>query len=463
MKFKSGVSLLALVIAVGLGSGTVQAESLTEALADAYDTNPSIQAERATLRATDEQVPQAVSNWRPEVEVNGSYGLRWRDREFNTGAPDVENTDQPRSVTLSVSQNLFRGFRTEAETERAKKRVAAGRATLFDTEQNILFDAVSAYMNVVRDRAILNLRENNVRVLEQQLQATQDRFDVGELTRTDVAQAESRLASARSDRVSAAGTLDSSIANYNRVIGHPPGSLSQPDLPTGLLPETEEIAVAIAKVNNPSVVSADFTERAARDDIDLVTGELLPTLTLDGEVERNRDVLGSDTDSTDKSITLNLNVPLYQSGAVYSRVRQAKQTASRRLSEYALAQRQAEEQARDAWAGLLSARARIESFQSEVRAQEVAYDGVQQEAQVGSRTVLDVLDAEQELLNARVGLVQAQRDTIVAAYQLLSATGRLTAEDLALPVSLYDPTRNYEAVEDQWFGTDILDETSRTR
>ena len=457
MKFKNGVSLLALALAAGLCAGGAQAETMAEALADTYETNPDIQSQRATLRATDEGVPQALSNWRPTVEVDGSYGLRQRERQLGAGQPVNENTDQPRTLTLSVTQNLFRGLRTLAETEGAKNRVAAGRASLFDTEQSVLLQAVTAYMNVVRDRAILDLRENNVRVLEQQLQATQDRFDVGELTRTDVAQAQSRLASAISDRTAAEGVLNSSIATYNRVVGHPPGDLSQPDLPVSLLPDNEDDAVGLAKVNNPSVVAADFTERAARDDIDLVTGELLPTLTLDGSVGAARDVVGGDSETDTQSITLNLNVPLYQAGGVYSRVREAKHTASRRLSEYATEQRQAEELARDSWADLQSARARIESFQAEVRAQEVAYDGVQQEAQVGSRTVLDVLDAEQELLNARVGLVQAQRDTVVAAYQMLSATGRLTAEDLGLPVALYDPTRHYNEVEDKWFGTEVSD------
>lgn len=456
MNLKYGLSALAVVAALGLTSHDVSAETLREALAQTYDTNPDIAAARAQLRATDESVPQALSNWRPDVAINGSYGLRDRDREFSTGT-EADNTDQPQSVSLNISQNLFRGFRTVAETDRARNLVAADRANLIDREQDVLLQAATSYMNVVRDRAILDLRVNNVRVLEQQRQATGDRFEVGELTRTDVAQADSRLAQAISDRVVAEGDLNSAIADYVEVVGTVPNNLERPGLPNGL-PGSEEDAIALARINNPDVVASDFTERAARDNIDLITGELLPVLSLDGELEENKDILGSDTETTEKSVTLSLNVPLYQSGEVYSRVREAKQTANRRLLELAEQERLAQESAQNTWADLQSTRAQITSLEAEVRAQEIAFEGVQQEAQVGSRTVLDVLDAEQELLDARVGLVQAQRNHIVAAYEFLAAVGRLTAQDLELPVNLYDPTDNFEAVEDKIFGTDIPDE-----
>lgn len=453
MNLKYGLSALAVVAALGLTSHDVNAETLREALAQTYDTNPDIAAARAQLRATDESVPQALSNWRPNVEVNGSYGLRDRNREFSTGT-EIDNTDQPQSVSLNISQNLFRGFRTVAETDQARNLVAADRANLIDREQDVLLEAATAYMNVVRDTAILELRENNVRVLEQQRQATGDRFEVGELTRTDVAQADSRLAQAVSDRTVAEGNLNSSIADYVDVVGTRPSNLQRPALPQGV-PDSEEDAIALARINNPNVVASDFTERAARDGVDLISGQLLPILTLDGELEENKDILGSDTETTEKSITLNLNVPLYQSGEVYSQVREAKQTANQRLLELAEEERAAQESAQNTWADLVSTTAQITSLEAEVRAQEIAFEGVQQEAQVGSRTVLDVLDAEQELLDARVGLVQAQRNHIVAAYELLAAVGKLTAEDLGLQVNLYDPTRNFEEVEGKLFGTDI--------
>lgn len=457
MNLRYGLSAIALLAFLGVNATTADAQSLRDALAQTYETNPDLAAERAGLRATDESVPQALSNWRPSVEIDSSYGLRKRERDFSTSPTAIKNADQPQSVSLSVSQNLFRGFRTIAETDNARNLVAAGRANLIDAEQTVLLEAVTAYVDVVRDRVILSLRENNVRVLEQERQATADRFEVGELTRTDVAQADSRLAQAISERTEAQGNLNSSNANYVEVIGTAPGDLVRPSLPAGL-PGSEEDAVQQAKTNNPSVVAQDFSEQADRDSIDLIVGELLPTLTLDGEVERNKDVLGADTVTTEQSVTLNLTVPLYQAGDVYSRVRAAKQSANQSLLQLAEEERQAQEAARESWADLNSASSRIVSGEAEVAAQEIAFEGVQQEAQVGSRTVLDVLDAEQELLNSRVDLVVAQRDEILAAYQLLQAIGRLTAQDLGLPVAIYDPTENFRDVEDKLFGSDILDE-----
>ncbi|MEK9965448.1 MAG: TolC family outer membrane protein [Rhodospirillaceae bacterium] len=456
MKLKYGLSAVAILAVLGTGVETVEAQSLRDALAQTYESNPDLAAERAGLRATDESVPQALSNWRPEVEIDSSYGVRKRDRDFSSSAPDLENTDQLQSISLGITQNLFRGFRTISETDSARNRVAAGRANLIDAEQAILLEAVTAYVNVVRDRVILSLRENNVRVLEQERQATADRFEVGELTRTDVAQADSRLADSISQRTLARGNLNSSTADYVEVVGSAPADLIRPTLPDGL-PSSEDEAVQLAKTNNPSVVAQDFNERADRDAIDVVAGELLPILTLDGELERNKDILGADTVTTEQSVTLNLTVPLYQAGDVYSRVREAKQTANQSLLALAEEERRAQEQARQSWADLQSASAQIVSVEAEVAAQEIAYEGVQQEAQVGSRTVLDVLDAEQELLDARVDLVVAQRNEIVAAYELLQAMGRLTAHDLGLDVAIYDPNRNFRDVEDKLFGSDIID------
>jgi outer membrane protein len=456
MNLRYGLSALAVLAFLGAGATTADAENLREALAQTYETNPDLASERAGLRATDESVPQALSNWRPEVEIDLSYGLRQRKRDFNTSAADIKNTDHLQSISLTISQNLFRGFRTVAESDNARNLVAAGRANLIDAEQTVLLEAVTAYINVVRDRVILSLRENNVLVLEQERQATADRFEVGELTRTDVAQADSRLAQALSERTEAQGNLNSSNANYVEVVGTAPGDLMRPALPAGL-PASEEDAVQEAKTNNLAVVAQDFTERADRDNVDLVAGKLLPTLTLGGELKRNKDVLGAGIITTEQSVTLSLTVPLYQAGNVYSRIREAKQSANQSLLQLAEEERQALESARQSWADLTSASSRIVSGDAEVAAQEIAFEGVQQEAQVGSRTVLDVLDAEQELLDSRVDLIVAQRDEIVAAYQLLQAIGRLTAQDLDLPVAIYDPTRNFRDVEHRLFGSYISD------
>lgn len=452
----TAISMAVMAGFVVFSPSAAHAESLTEALVEAYGTNPDLAAERARVRAVDEQVPQALSNWRPTVSLSSRYGFRKLDRETGVGV-ETDRTTQPVGVGLEISQNLFRGFRTQAETERAENRVAAARSNLIGAEQSVLLEGVVAYVTVLRDTAVLQLRTNNVGVIEQQLQATRDRFEVGELTRTDVAQAESRIARAIADRTTAEANLESSRAAYRKAIGRDPVELQQPGLPPNL-PPSEADAQALAVENNPDVVFADFNERAARSDVALRRGELLPTLSLDLTVDREKDIAGPDIKDTDSAINARLSVPLYQSGEVYSRIREAKQTASQRLSELALSKRQAEQDSSDAWEEFRAAQARITSFESEVRAQEVAFEGVQQEAQVGSRTVLDVLDAEQELLDARVNLVSARRDLTVSSYALLSAVGKLTAQDLNLAVDLYDPTRNFGAVKNKLFGSDIGDE-----
>lgn len=459
MSARIHISVISVAVIAGFtvfSPPAAHAESLTEALAEAYATNPDLAADRARVRAVDEQVPQALSNWRPRVSLSGRYGFRKLDRETGVGVT-TDRTQQPQSVGLAISQNLFRGFRTRAETERAQNRVAAARSNLIGTEQSVLLEGVVAYVAVLRDTAVLELRNNNVGVIEQQLQATRDRFEVGELTRTDVAQAESRIARALADRTTAEANLESSRAAYRKAIGRDPMELQQPELPPNL-PPSEAAAQALAVENNPGVVFADFNERAARSNVELRRGELLPTLTLDATIDREKDIAGSDVKDTDAAINVRLSVPLYQSGEVYSRIREAKQTASQRLSELALSKREAEQESSNAWEDFRAAQARITSFESEVRAQEVAFEGVQQEAQVGSRTVLDVLDAEQELLDARVNLVSARRDLIVSGYALLSTIGKLTAQDLNLAVDLYDPTRNFGAVKNKLFGSDIADE-----
>lgn len=445
-------------LALCLGVGAIwpaKAQTLEDALVQTYLENPFLVSERAALRATDEQVPQALSNWRPTVEVGGSYGVRQIDSEVNGISNDT--TNNPRNLDLSVVQPLFRGFRTVAETSRARNRVAAARASLLSTEQDILLQAITAYTDVVQAQVVVQLRENNVGVLQRQLEATNDRFRVGELTRTDVAQAESRLSQARAELTRAQGDLESAKARYRNVIGSEPASLETPEPPEDL-PASEDEARTLAIDNNPDVIRADFTERAARDDVELTTGQLWPELSISGSVGTDKDVSSANVERTSAELLANLRVPLYQAGDVSSQVRQAKHTASQQLSLLADARREAERTATAAWASLSAARAAIVSFRDEVRAQEVAYEGVQQEANVGSRTVLDVLDAEQELLNARVNLVGARRDEIVSAYQLLSSIGRMTAEDLGLPVDYYDPTANFDAVEDKIYGTDITTE-----
>jgi TolC family type I secretion outer membrane protein len=442
---------------VALAAPAAPAQSIEEALALAYRTNPQLLAERARQRATDEQVALALSNWRPTVTAGSDIG-KARDWNHVTDTVTSTTTDNSRVRTpingaVTVRQPIYRGGRTVADTSRAENAVQRGRALLQNTEQNVLLDAATAFTNLLRDLAVLELQINNEQVLTRQLQATRDRFQVGEVTRTDVAQAEARLERARAQRILAEGNVQVGRAAYLRVIGEPPGRLTAARLPPSL-PSSQGQAVQQTG-ENPAVQAAVFNERAARDSVDLIAGEFLPSVNVQagGTSANENQTRGVDRDSV--FIQLLLSVPLYQAGSVDARVREAKQIVGQRRLEIDDARSRAKEQATTAWEALNTARASIQAFAAQIRANEVALEGVEQEAKVGSRTVLDVLDAEQELLDSKAALVRAQRDEIVAAYQLSAAVGQLTAQKLGLAVEIYDPTAYYNANRDRWWGTDI--------
>ena len=437
---------------------SASSETLSEALVEAYSTNPELLAARAQLRATDQNVALALSGWRPSVSVSGDVTRRRSDTEiFGDVGAGTQTTGgtvlrTSHSGSLNVRQPIFRGFRTAAGTAEAKANVSAQRARLLSSEQNVLLNAATAYLDVLRDTAVLRLRENNVQVLNRQLEATQDRFRVGEITRTDVAQSEARLAGAVSARIQAEGDLETSISNYVQVIGRAPGDLSQPD-EIGPLPASLEDAIEGALQANPTLIAADFTADAAQENIREVRGDLLPEINIEGSYSRGYDTVADESENETKSVRATLSLPLYQGGATYARLRQAKHTAGQRRLEASQARLDARAGATAAFEGYEAAVAQIESFKSQITANEIALEGVQREAEVGSRTVLDVLDAEQELLDSRVSLVTAERNKVVNALQLLSTGGNLTAEYLALPVALYDPVDAYEDSAGLWFGS----------
>jgi TolC family type I secretion outer membrane protein len=434
------------------GGGAVEAQSLEEALAEAYARNPTLLAERAALRAVDEGVPKALSGWRPTVSINSSVGRRYQNNRLATGVSSSQVT-VPRTAGLSVSQPLYRGGATVAETNAAENRVLAGRANLIDVEQQVLLEAATAYMNVVRDQSVVELSFNNEQVLERQLQAARDRFEVGEVTRTDVSQAEARLADASASRIEAEGNLEIARANYQRLVGSLPGVLSFPDL-AGMvvLPDARQQALVLAEQRNPAVLRAGFLDRAALYDISAAGALLLPRISLDGTLQRSWEPSSFFERSDTAQVTANLTVPLYQSGAEYARVRELRQVAVQRRRELDDARRRMHEAIGQTWERLETARARIRAFESSVRANEIALEGVSQEAAVGARTVLDVLDAEQELFSARVKLVRAEADEVVASFDLLRVAGANTARDLRLPVQVYDPSAHYDEVHDKWIG-----------
>jgi TolC family type I secretion outer membrane protein len=399
--------LLALVVAATTGSGRAAfGQTLEEALAAAYQNNPTLEAARAALRAVDERVPQALSGWRPTVTATGDLGRSSVESETAFFSAEEERT--PKNYRLTFAQPLYRGGRTVAGTRRAENEVESERARLRTTEQDVLLRAATAFMDVLREQAVLRLNIGNEQVLRRQLEATMDQFEVGEVTRTDVSQAEARLARTTADRIQAEGDLESVRAVYRNVIGAEAGELVSPG-PVTALPASLEEATG-ASEQNPELVAAAFAEKAALDNVRVVTGELLPTVTLSGELAQSRDASTRGSFNEVAELTAELRVPLYQSGAVYSRVREARQTAMERRSEVEEARRNAGEAATRAWEALQTARARTASFETEIRANEIALEGVKQEATVGARTILDILDAEQELLDSRVSLVRAQRD-----------------------------------------------------
>src|SRR5215472_1019363 len=448
--------------AAGLGAISVatpaQAQTLTDALAEAYNTNPQLLAQRALLRATDEQVPQALSFWRPTVNFTGQVGYSTGSFQTDRPVPPTNSLrfhvqTRPNLVQSQAAQPIYRGGRTVAQTRQAINTVESTRAQTLAVETTVFQAVAMAYLDVVRDQALLEVDRNNVNVLREQLEATQDRFRVGEVTRTDVAQAESSLAQAQGQLVAQEGTLEISRAEYVRAVGHPPGRLTLPrERP--VLPATLEESQSLAANNNFSVISAVYAELAARDNIDVVRGQLLPQVSLVGTLSR-----ASEPTATQKGdllnqaqITAQLTMPLYEGGAIYSQTRQAEQTVGQRRSQVDDARRAAVQTAAQFWSTLQAGRASIASFAAAVRAAQIALAGVQQQALVGTSTTLDVLIQNQQLLNTQSQLITAQHDAALAEFNLAASVGRLIAPELKLPVKLYDMEQHYKEVKNKWIG-----------
>src|SRR5262245_8969216 len=451
--------LLAALAAEGGWTVAARAETLNEALASAYKVNPRLDAARATLRATDEEVPRAISGYRPTV--TGTADTSFQNQTTRPNLPGAGNgNSNPRGYALQLVQPIFKGFQTVNAVSEAEATVRAGRETLRTVEQSVMLEAVTAYVDVVRDQAIVRLRENNVTVLTRDLRATQDRFNVGEVTRTDVAQAQARRAAAVAALDLARANLKTSRATFERVIGHPPSHLveaRESPLVGKTLPENVEISLR----ESPNVVGALYRAQAARYSIDLVRGELLPSAQLEANYsKRFEDTPGFDSIETG-SITGRLTVPFYTGGEVQARVRQAKQTHVQRLQEIEQARTETQANVVTAWAQLQAAKAAVESDQTAVDANRIALAGVREEERVGQRTLLDVLNAEQELLNAEVNLVTDQRNGVVASYTVLSTIGRLDAQELSLASLVYDPDAHYHDVRRKWFDISITHSDGR--
>lgn len=428
------------------GSG---AQTLQDAMVAAYLTNPDLAAQRAALRATDELVPEALSGWRPTLAITGTVN----DTHATTrsGGSTGGSSFQEKGSSLVLSQELYSGGETVANTRRAEQLVRAQRAQLAVTEQNVLLDAVTAYTNMLAAQAVLNFSIQNESRLKRQLQATRDRFQVGEVTRTDVAQAEARLSGAVADRVLAEGGVSTARAEYRRVINQEPGKLVVPP-PLKGLPAGLAEAQRLAEVDNPNIALAQFNLAAARSDVDVAMSALYPRLSIQGELNYTDEPNASLDWERSASIGANLRVPLYQGGGEYARVRQTKQTVRQREEDLDSAFRSVRNEVTSAWQTLETATSRIDSIGAQVHANEIAVEGARQEALVGQRTTLDVLDQESDLFQSQVNLVQARRDQVIASYRVKASVGELTVARIGLPVQPYNPQAYYADVRNRLIG-----------
>lgn len=444
-------AVVACALALGLGNASdAWSQSLIEALSTTYNSNPDLLASRALLRQTDETLSQAVANWRPRVTLNVEYNKVQQD-SYPIRTPATYYALNGKFTTLQIVQPLFRGGKTVADTKQAQSNIQAQRALLADTEQNVLLAGVTSYSDLVQNIGIADARRNNVRVLVQQLDATRERFRVGELTITDVSQAEARLELAKADLVQADTQVRIAEAAFQRTTGKKPGKLGEIPL-IGGLPSSEEEAIGLAMDGGPRAVSAAHRITAANYGVNSAVGDLLPQVNLVGALQQQFDLQFPGDQYYNYALRLQATIPIFQNGTEWSRIRSARELVGQRRSELDSTRRAVAENVIRAYRQLDSSRSRVTSFEAQVRANEVALNGVRQEALVGSRTTLDVLNAEQELLNSQVNLIQARRDVQVSYYGVLAGIGRLTARTLALPVEYYDEERYYNEVGSRWIG-----------
>jgi outer membrane protein len=458
------VSLLAGACALVM-SGPAAAETMSTALAKAYVANPDLNQQRAAVRVTDENIPRAKAGWLPKASATASIGWQYTYlRQAPTRITETQPTRQrpgsvkyndafPQAYGVQATETLFDGFRTLNSVRQAESQTFGARETMRNTEQSVLLNGATFYMDVLRDTAILDLRKNNISVLEEQLRQTRDRFQVGEVTRTDVAQAEASLAQSRSDYFAAQAQLQRSIANYRQVIGVEPRKLAPARSIENMLPKQLSSAVQISQVENPAIGAQLHNVDAAQAAVKVAEAALYPTLSVNASVNRGLDYQGATGQKLfNAAFTGQLNVPIYQGGAEYASIRQAKEQLGQVRLQADLARDQVRAAVVTAWGQLETAKAQIISGQAAVSAAEIALNGIREEAKVGQRTTFDVLTAQQTLLNTRVTLVTAQRDRVVASYNVLSAMGRLSANQLNLTAQLYDPTLHFDQVKSKFIG-----------
>ncbi len=439
-------------VAVFLGPLAARAETLETVLAKTYVGNPELNAERAKLRALDEDNPRARSGYRPRVNFNAD--ITSQRVESDPSLP-TDGRRRTGGYTVSLVQPLFRGLRTLNSIRRADASIYAGREDLRNVEQRIFLNAVTAYVDVIRDRAILRLRRNNVSVLAEQKRAVNDRFKVGEVTKTDVAQANARYSGAISQLNFAKANLKNSRAVFEQIVGHAPNGLRTPRSIVRFLPRSLKAALERGLGEHPSILAATYREIAATHTVHVIRGEFLPEINLEGSyTDRYHPAAGLDRQET-TIVKGTFKVPLYAAGDISARVRQAKQVVLQRRQDLQTFRRAVRSDVVSSWGQVASIRAKLMADRAQVRATKTALEGVREEEKVGQRTVLDVLDAQQELLDAQVTLNTTKRDLVLARYRLLAATGRLSVAELGLRVARYQPEEHYARVERKWIGTRV--------
>lgn len=457
--------LVCVVLVLGLFAGPpreANAETIESALARAYENNPQLNAQRAIVRQNDEGVSQALSGYRPQVNATASLQRQYTKLQQTIPAtpPLIQNgisfsaqgLSTPESVGASVSQTLFNGNQTANKVRASESQVSAARETLRVMEQSVLLAAATVYMDMSRDTANLEVQQNNVKVLDRTLTDTKNRFTAGAVTDTDVAQSEAQLAAGQASLHAAEAALETTRANYRRIIGVDPANLAPASSVERIAPSTLNGAVALGVAQNPNVLAAMYGVDVALLQVKIAEGALYPTLAAQYNVQYNLESQLLSPRLFTNTVGLNLSIPIYQGGSEYSTIRSNKEAVGQQQMNVDQTRDETRANVVTAWAQLQAAKAQIEAAQRQNSAAERALNGVRNEALAGQRTTQDVLIAEQNLVNARQTLIVAQHDRVVASYSLLAAVGRLSAQDLALPVTIYDPSVHYHQVRDAWIG-----------
>lgn len=441
--------LTGLLISTSLTFSTsVHAEDIFGALATTYTTNPSLQAERAYLRSVDENVALAKSGYRPNISLQGGY----RDGE-NKIKKGVGNGGEYNNLSGAavVSQPVFSGFSTINSVKAADRAVKAAQNNLLNIEQNILLSASTAYLDVVQNMAIVELQKNNEELLLKKLDETLERFKVGEVTRTDVSQARARHSQAVSDRIASEGNLQASVSSYVEIIGNDPKDLSEPTQIKDMLPQSFDTALDIALKNSYTIKQAQNLYAARGYEVYANTGALFPTISLDGSLSRNKSEQEAyDTTTDNAEWGVNLSIPLYSGGATRAKIRQSKYLKWQAQEGVLQAKRAVKSSVQSAWEYMKSNESQLAAIADQINANAIALEGVQKEEALGNRTILDVLDAYQELLNSKVNDVKARRTYYVSAMNLLASMGKMTAQSFNLDVEIYDAEEHYKDTKGKW-------------